>query len=245
MIYEDYFKNIVGGNYKSPEYYIPTYENVTYEPRQVNAISNYNYIDINDYSLYPDIYKIVSPMIDKMLANKNISNLNETILDTMTLEIYDALEAEDNVNMNSNIRNNNVIGERNTNPNIKAPISNMESENTSGKALNRTSTNLANKNQDVKLNQVNSNIEPKTVEVATRCRNCSNPLLRDLIKIMILNKLFGNNQNPRPPRPRPYPNYRPTSVMPMDDVKLVNTQVYSNNITNPKTYFDVPYPEES
>ena len=338
MIYEDYFKSVIGGNFKSPEYYNTTYENKTYEPIQVNGAidDNFNIDEVMD--MYPDIYKVVSPMIDKMLIEKDTSNLNDVILNTWTLEIYDSLEAEDNIKQPNNnqiyesettsVKPVNKVG--NVTDNRMASSSQITNLNQTTKLnanmnqmtnLNQTSninqtTNLnqmsnlkpmQNTNQTTRLNQIsninqltNSNLststsrevssnqmvsrEEKTIDVVSRYQNRKNPLLRDLIKIMILNKLFGNNNN-RPPRPPyqgpnnqrpPYPgpnnpgpnnprppyqgpnnqrppysgtnNSRPT-YNEISDQMLNSSQVdanpYSKYLKNtPKSYFDVPYPEE-
>ena len=265
MIYEDYFKSVIGGNFKSPEYYNTTYENKTYEPIQVNGAvdDNFNIDEVMD--LYPDIYKVVSPMIDKMLIEKDTSNLNDVILNTWTLEIYDSLEAEDNikqpnnnqiyesettsvkpVNKVGNITDSRMASSSQTNLNQTANINQttnlnqinqisnikpMQNTNQTTRLNQTSNTNeIARLNQTSNINQVtNSNLstnasrevnsnqmasrevssnqmngkEDKTIDVVSRYQNRKNPLLRDLIKIMILNKLFGNNNNNRPPRP-PY-----------------------------------------
>ncbi len=317
MIYEDYFKSVIGGNFKSPEYYNTTYENKTYEPIQVNGTIDDNLKVDEIMDLYPDIYKVVLPMIDKMLLGKNISNLNDNILNTWTLEIYDSLEAEDNIKQQPN--NNQVYESETTSvkpvnkvgnitDNRMQNVSQIANSNQSTKLnqptnlvqttnLNRgsnmiqtsawNSTNSSNLNNNLAKNDKinndlnNSSIESnaeilkenKTIDVVSRYQNRKNPILRDLIKIMILNRLFGNNNN-RPPYPRPnYPgqnNPRPPYENPrppyprannlvdsnaeplfqeqnsqMPNYRPVDANPYSKYLKNaPKTYFDVPYPEE-
>ena len=57
----------------------------------------------------------------------------------------------------------------------------------------------------VKINIENRNIEKtrKTTEVENRQRRPQNPFLRDLIRILILNRLLGGNFQGRPPYQRP------------------------------------------
>ena len=288
MIYEDYFKSVMGGDFKSPEYY-NTYENKTYEPIQVNGpVDNTN--DVMD--LYPDIYKVVLPMIDKMLLEKNTSNLNENTLNTWTLEIYDSLEAEDNVKQpNNQVYESETTSakpikvDNRTNLNQSANINTTTKLNQTANTNNITSLNTTNLNQNKiasnnPLKSVNNYVkndrpinssnnysietnaenlkENKTIDVVSRYQNRKNPILRDLIKIMILNRLFGNNNNnrlPRPPYPNfnynpprpnnPRPNYRETSISTMENYSPVDANPYSKYLKNPpKTYFDTPYPEE-
>lgn len=278
MIYEDYFKSVIGGNFKSPEYY-STYENKTYEPIQVNTMPN-NFNDTID--LYPDIYKVVLPMVDKMLVGKDVNALDEIILDKWTLEIYDSLEAEDNTNKNNQIYESettssnkvgNITDTKMVNSNPVTSLNQLNKINQTTSSSNRL--NNSNLSQTVSSNQtmnnqnnyaktvsnsniqtkevINSNVQAKeeTVDVVSRYQNRKNPLLRDLIKIMILNRIFGNNNYNRPPRP-PYPNFSRETYSPYvvqnnqePSYKSVDANPYSKYLKNkPKTYFDTPYPEE-
>ncbi len=308
-MYDDYFKNIIGGSIKSPEYYVSTYDNHTYQPRQVSALPGYNYSadtnfndnDIED--LYPDIYKIVSPMVDKLLDGKTFDNVNEDMLVKWTVEIYDALEVDDDntklVNDNVAKTGSSVISNGTSRSNVNQgvagnssnntirPGSNYESETTSARtaqrtvlsntvantpsntmtkagittpsstisstAVNTSSNSITNTGVSASPNTVNNatvnaisnsttNKEPKVVDVVSRYRNYKNPLLRDLIRILILNKLYGNR---RPPRgmPRPYQDFEPTFI-PMPDYSSVNTEVYKPYTNYSKAYLDTPYPEE-
>ncbi len=288
MIYEDYFKSVIGGNFKSPEYY-STYENKTYEPIQVNTMPN-NFDDTIE--LYPDIYKVVLPMVDKMLVGKDVNSLDETILDKWTLEIYDSLEAEDNTNKNNQVyesetTSSNKVGNitdtklvnsnqvtnlnqlnkinqttnlsnRLNNSNLSQTVSsNQTMNNQNNYAKNVSNSNIQTKevsNSNIQTKEViNSNVQAKeeTVDVVSRYQNRKNPLLRDLIKIMILNRIFGNNNYNKPPRP-PYPNFSRETYSPYvvqnnqePSYKPVDANPYSKYLKNkPKTYFDTPYPEE-
>lgn len=280
MIYDDYFKNIIGGNINSPEYYVSTYENKTYEPRQVNSsLPGYNYSSTNEefeddkiLELYPDIYRVVSPMVDKLLEGKDTSDINESVLVNWTVEIYDALETDEvfnkttlnseNSTNNRNITNtnklNNYSNTTNLNQRLNSNINNStnnnlknnptyESETTSANITIKSNTtdsqiNTKNNLADSRKDTVLTNTEPKVIDVVSRYRNYRNPLLRDLIRILILNKLYGNNR-PQRPRPRPYQDFRPT-FMPIPNYNEVNTEVFKPYANYSKTYFDTPYPEE-
>ena len=261
MIYDDYFKNIIGGNINSPEYYVSTYENKTYEPRQVNSsLPGYDYSSTNEdfddnkiLELYPDIYRAVSPMVDKLLEGKDTSDISENVLVNWTVEIYDALETDEvisktilstnntNVNSNSVVTNatstNMTTNKTNIYPNTKTTVKNNI---TDSRNVNNTISDSRNVNNN---NSVMTDAEPKVIDVVSRYRNYRNPLLRDLIRILILNKLYPNNRPPRP-RPRPYQDFRPT-FSPIPNYNEVNTEVFKPYANYSKTYFDTPYPEES
>ena len=248
MMYEDYFKSVVGGNFKSPEYYNTTYDNRHFEPVLVSNDQKYDYQD-DILNLYPDIYKIVMPMIDKMLEKKDINNVDDNKLKLWTLEIYDALEAEDGGIKNDITSKSSYYESETTNANQKNRVAvdnknSMLRQNVGNNYTNKPNTLNVNTAQN-NLEKVNKNEENKAIDVQNRYEsrydNRKNLLLRDLIRIMILNRLFGNNTN-RPRRSYPEflrQNYENTIGA------SNNINPYSEYLRNkPKTYFDVPYPEE-
>ncbi len=290
MIYDDYFKNIIGGNINSPEYYVSTYENKTYEPRQVNTLPGYSYSSTNDdfeddkiLELYPDIYRVVSPMVDKLLDGKDTNNISESMLVNWTVEIYDALETDEVVSKSTLNNNGNVLNTNNPNSVTTNKLNSYANQNTTTNLNQRTNNSLNNNlrnNQNLNSNSLNNqsgtyesettsaknivknnitdsrnvnnsdtvltNTEPKVVDVVSRYRNYRNPILRDLIRILILNRIYGNNRPTRPnlgPRPRPYQDFRPT-FSPIPNYNEVNTEVFKPYTNYSKTYFDTPYPEE-
>lgn len=249
MMYEDYFRNIVGGSYNSPEYYManynlyPTYMNdygeeyAQYEndmynmnndynrfmPRQVNGIPYYNdYQDNQKYmevsSMYPEIYKKIEPILERTLANVDLTNLDKNKLDKITFEIYDKVEKE--------VSNNDISS---------ATSKAVNQSNTFGVARTVVPTSVGMNNKDLPNKQTSVN-NKETKEVVTPPRR-SNNLLSDLIRILILNKIIGNRRPPFPaPRPpfRPLPNPRPPFPGPRPH--------FQRNA--PISYFDAPYPEE-
>ena len=252
-MYDDYFKNIIGGSIKSPEYYVSTYDNHTYQPRQVSALPGYSYTDDtnlkdNDIEdLYPDIYKIVSPMVDKLLTGKNFDSINEDMLVSWTVEIYDALEVdEDNTRLvNNNVaKTGNSVNNNGTNAtNVRTAQRTVLPSTVINAGVNTASNPITNTTTNTSTNTT-ANKEPKVIDVANRYRNYKNPLLRDLIRILILNRLYGNR---RPQgggyMPRPYQAFGPT-FMPVPDYSSVNTEIYKPYANYAKTYLDTPYPEE-
>lgn len=269
MMYEDYFKNIVGGNYDSPEYYManynpyPTYMNnyneeyIQYEndmynmnndynrfvPRQVSAVPYYDeyqesqrYIEVSN--MYPEIYKKIEPVLEKVLSNKDLTNINREELDKLTFEIYDKVEKEvsdSDMNLGKSKTTNQTNSFSSTKTNIPTTVS------LNNKISPNKSTNINNKD---------------TKEVVTSPRR-NNNLLSDLIRILILNKIIGNRPRPpfRPsPNPRPpFPGQRPPfqgNIRPPFPGNNQRPQPRFNQsgpgrqVNAPMSYFDVPYPEE-
>lgn len=99
--YENYMRSILGYPIQNE---INTYNNVygnnnSYFPyRSGNSYTNENRYE----NLYPDIYRILKPMIKKICNDCNNSDISEDTLEKMSTEIYNNIESEINV-VNVNI----------------------------------------------------------------------------------------------------------------------------------------------
>lgn len=88
MDYEEYMRNVLG---YQPIKYDNTY-NMNY-----NMINNDSKPIFNNYQVqelencYPDIYRIIYPMIQKV-CSQNIGNITKEVIDRMTDEVYFAVE---------------------------------------------------------------------------------------------------------------------------------------------------------
>ena len=194
--YEEYMRSVLGYPNNNNTYHQPT----SFPYR--NTINEINYDD-----LYPDIYKILKPMIKKICDNPKYRSITNETLEAMTTEIYNNIESDINL-VNINIT---------TSPNS----SELTREAEKSKNINNNTRNTVN------ANKVSSS---SNKEETRQC--CGNPTLRDLIKILILNQLLNNNANrpprpPVPPRPpiMPYPPFRDTSY---NYRELENPAYYGN-----------------
>lgn len=143
--YEEYMRAVLGYPQANDTYYNKSYLSYNNERKVVDE----NRIN----KLYPEIYKLLKPMIVKVCENYRAYDIDGGLLETMATEIYNNIESESTVT-----------------------------------------------NEDVKNTR--------------SCAKC-NTLLKDLIKILILNQV-GNNRPPRPnqlPRPPMFP-YSPGPGMP-------------------------------
>ena len=155
--YEEYIRTILGYNNETPyTAYNTNTLNTSYPSNYNNTYRQNN--ELEQY--YPEIYKIVYPMVKKVCSN-NRGNISRETLENMVDEIYTAIE----------------VGEE----------SNQENRN-SAKEVNssRDNTNRAENNSNIKENRESRNFG-----------------IRDLIKILILRDLLGNNHRPPMPPPRP------------------------------------------
>lgn len=240
--YEDYMKNVLGAGYM-PEYinsqrqvypynyYIPTSTyTMQMEAKPNNVpfdISNNNSLPTNTSAkatmrnnlitnsetsnnidvvrikkMYPEIYNLLNPMIEKTLNDNKSKEITEELVESMTKQIYEAIEEDMSVKQVSTV----------------------------------SASNLDNRNRQIvqSTKQQNQNV------VSRSERRPGNPTLRDLIRILLINKILNNiganRPIERPPmRPQEMPNVRPPMPgpipMPRMEYPVMN-------------YFNTPYPED-
>ena len=179
---DDYIRSILGyPNVNSND------NNMYYS--QMSNMNTYNNLNNNPIleECYPEIYRIVYPMITKRCSTAQ-GNITPDLVEDMTNEIYQAVEANNNeINVNINLQND-VQNSNNRNEIKNVPKSNVKKEET--KEENR-------ENRNDKRN---------------------NNTLRDLIKILIIRELLGRpgRPNPRPPFPGGRPPIMPRYYNYMD-----------------------------
>lgn len=211
--YEDYMRSILGYPLQEQRIYETTYtdySNMNNEyPVQLPKYSN------QIMELYPEIYKIVNPMVCKM-CEANTKPICRELIEQMTDEIYLNLESDpseyvgDVVNVQVNLPKTMTSSEENRKSLTKDIKSNNVSSNKSIKdcryEARRNETNKIdlNKGKNEKTFSNESRVGDSDVSqvVENRQFRRRNNILRDLIKILILNRLLGGEM--RPPRP-PFP----------------------------------------
>lgn len=178
--YEDYMRSVLGYN-------MNPYDANSYMQNRNQGMSTYQnefsnvQVQDNIEDLYPDIYKIVYPMVCKVCQNNTRPITNE-LVEQMTMEIYNNIEADDINIVNINVETRNLNTQEGSQNQKRSE--NRESSSSKEKAENR---------------QMQEN----------RQRRPNNPLLRDLIRILILNRLFGGFRPGRPPFRPPFPGRPP------------------------------------
>ena len=125
-MYEEYMQNFfnypAGGYRNTYEQYNPENYGMNYEQRY-EMVDNYpysytpNYIQGNMQGFqsrnvtqeledsYPEIYKIVYPMVRKVCAKNNYRGYSKTEVDRMVEEVYSSLEVNDAVELNITLNN--------------------------------------------------------------------------------------------------------------------------------------------
>ena len=190
--YEDYIRTILGYPVQNEMSY-NTYPNCSYEYIEQPRYSS----EIMD--LYPDIYKIINPMVCK-ICKANSKPITRELVEQMTDEIYlnienDTTIEEDVVNVRVNLPP--TKPESNSN-NRQVRTRDLNNENSSSKKIRDNRQENVNNVND--LNKVGDS-QNRIIRPFRR-----NNTLRDLIKILILNQLLGGRRPhiPNPPRP-PFP----------------------------------------
>ena len=297
--YEDYMKSVLGNSYQN-EYMNQNY-NIPYIPNQsmpVNANVMENTIDYNKNNMqkqtkvhtynkdidiveniekikkmYPDIYCLLMPMINKIVEENKNKEITERLIENMTMEIYNNIEDDMMCRKEETTKQSiNISNTRNTVNNSR--ISTTQNSTTANSRLS---------------SQNNSNIhiaKPETRERTLANNNFTqnnkkigNPTLKDLIKILIINKILDNlkkqsnqsqmtnynsnlNQNMTNQIPMQNVGYYPnnqfmTNMQPMqmnqpspmmngyNQMQQVNMMRNVPNMNYPFTnYFYTPYPED-
>ena len=193
--YEEYIRSILGYPNMANMNQNPIYPNEYSNSSQVNMIN-----DLEDF--YPEIYKIIYPMVKKACDGNMGANSREEI-EQMTDEIYSALEDSNQINVNINLGN--TVSTTNTN-----------------RTQNR---NEMVKEEFQKKNSEKQDTENRNADIETR-RSPRNNNLRDLIKILLIRELLRrrhNNFPPRPPHNRPQrppmrPPIMPRNYQPLYDI---------------------------
>lgn len=180
--YEDYMRSILGYPIQEQNSFSNTYGNNNMEYEYMDTMPRYSK-EILD--LYPEIYKIVNPMVCKV-CEANTKPITKELLEQMTEEIYLNIESDPSQYVSQVV-------------NVKVNLPNQEEK----------------RQNNINSPKVTTLKKENRVEEKTRTENrqmLRNNTLRDLIKILILNRLLGGSM--RPPRPRPRPPRPPFPMRP-------------------------------
>ena len=194
--YEEYIRSVLGYPSTANMNQNQMYQNEYPNPSQINMRN-----DLEDF--YPEIYKIIYPMVQKACERNMAANSREEI-EQMTDEIYSAIEDNNQINVNINLGN--TISTTNMNR--------MQNRNEISKEeIQKKSP----EKQEVK----NRNTEGES-RISPRNNN-----LRDLIKILLIRELLRRRHNHFPPRPphHPRPPMRPP-IMPRNYQPLYDIYEY-------------------
>lgn len=120
MDYEEYMRSVLGYNQIPNNIYTNSiYDNYYYDTDYLNN-RNSNANEEMIESLYPDIYRVIYPMVCKVCNQNSQREVTRDLVDRMTDEIYSNIEPEDRqssiVNQRPILKNGDV-----RNPNAREP----------------------------------------------------------------------------------------------------------------------------
>ncbi len=200
--YENYMRSVLG--YSS--------NNTTYNVNSFPYRSNNNIKNSYEH-LYPDIYKVLKPMVNKVCNNVRSMDISTEVIEDMANEIYNNIESDTIDIRNSASETENILKSNENGVRGKSDYGLKGNSDSGFRGANTASNNQRGTNGTMGNNKPNSS--DSTTDKNTREQNrdcCGNPTLKDLIKILIITQLISNSQN-RPPKPPPLPypprpNYR-------------------------------------
>lgn len=205
--YEDYMRQVLGYPNISPNIYElynyraeSPYED-TYNYRNQTTgdfITNMSDEEIKD--CYPEIYNQVYPIVCKV-CEANTMPITKELIEKMTDEVYGVVEGNSTI---VNVRVDTPKTDENRSFNIESSSDNIKTP-----TINSLVDSKRTERQDRSSKTILSENRKVPIEKETRQRNSN---LRDLIRILLLFRLFGNRPHtrPRPPRP-PFPGRPPIS----------------------------------
>ena len=249
--YEDYMKSVLGNSYQN-EYMNQNY-NIPYMPNQsmsvnANVMENsvgcnksnmQNQTKVNTYNneisatekiekikkMYPDIYCLLMPMINKIVEENKNKEITESLIENMTMEIYNNIE-DDMLGrkvstQESSKQSTNISNTRNTVNNHR--VSTTQNSTIANPRISmQTSSNIHVAKSDVRERTLSSN------SFNQNNKKIGNPVLKDLIKILIINKIIDNLKNQSKQKQMMYYNSNLNQNM-TNQVPMQNAGYYPNN----------------
>lgn len=180
--YDDYIRSILGYparnqfeqfNQEQQEYQgYQEYRNPTFNTN-INISGN----NVELENSYPEIYKIVYPMVTKKCDNIRGNNITKDDIENMTDEIYYALESRNETQVNINLTND---------------VNSLRTANRTNSSISSNTAKGENRKPEVKVSET------------TGEKRQLNGGLRDLIQILLIRELLNRRRPPfRPPMPNP------------------------------------------
>lgn len=184
--YEDYMRQVLGYPLENPNIY-ETYDYKNNQITENTYFSNQYTANLTEneiQALYPNSYNVIYPVVCRV-CEANTAPISRETVERLTDEVYNLVES------NRSVVNINV--ETKKNENWQTTTNSRREAISKSEIKTDKRTPIKNENRDG-LNQVRETRQ-------------NNQLLRDLIRILILQRLFGDGNRPpypRPPRP-PFP----------------------------------------
>ena len=227
--YEDYMRNVLGYNNMRDNTY---------------SYFNRDTSNSNIEQMYPEIYKIINPMVCRA-CDTNTQPISEYMVEQMTDDIYDnvvnRVEIQNVINLNIGTTRDDdmeVVLNRKEDNSRNGSVNNNTQQNRSGASFSNNALNNSSQNNSLSKTSSNAIVSKVTESEVreTRSPRRRNTLLRDLIRILILNRLIRPGRPNRPPyrpgpggpmRPRPgFPGMPARPPMPRAEDEYMSNEYY-------------------
>ena len=168
----------------------------TYNPNGMNNMTNPMYMNngmcpnqfqnqipnqpVSINNMYPSLYRILMPVISRVVSNSNYQFFNEDVLNNMVDTVYNITDGQINYE-NDNDNEQVTTQERNSNTQTNTASVSQTNQNT-------TTTNTS--------TRMNTNTQ--TTRNANSTNSSNDSLLRDIIKILIIRELISRRQFQNP-----------------------------------------------
>ena len=242
--YEDYMKSVLGNSYTNEyinqNYNIP-YTSVQTMPVNANYMENasknnmQNNTNLSTYNkeinglekmekikkIYPDIYYLLMPMVNKIVEENKDKEITKSLIENMTLEICNNIEED--MKEGKSLREETIKTGINFS-NTKNNINNNRLNTTQNNQLSNSRTNSSNihfAKTDEKEKSLSSSI------LNQNNKRIGNPVLKDLIKVLIINKILENLKNEN--KISAGMNYTPNRTQMINQIPMQSIGYYPNN----------------
>ena len=127
-------------------------------------------------SLYPSLYRIIMPVVSRVVSNSNFQFLNEDTLSNMVDTVYNIVEGQ--------------IEYDNEMPSVSSQSASMQSNTSSSNNTNSSNNSNTNTSSSSTNTRTSENRQVTNTQTSNRSNRNDN-LLRDIIKILILREILS------------------------------------------------------
>ncbi len=120
MSYEEYMRSILGYSQVPNSIYTNSYDNYYYDTNYINNQNRNTSAEIIE-TMYPDIYRIVYPMVCRVCVQNSQREITMDLINSMTDEVYMNVEPVERQNQNANTQRPILKNGDVRNPNAKEP----------------------------------------------------------------------------------------------------------------------------
>ena len=145
----------------------------------------------NPNNLYPSIYRIINPVVNRVVAGSNVPYLTEDVLNNMVDTVYNIVEGQVDLEEQIEEASLNQAGNRAASTTTTTTTQNP-ANNSNARTITTTDTRSSSNSSITNTNTNTTLSNPNQTSTSRRHRR-NDSLLRDLIKILILRQIFSRN----------------------------------------------------